>query len=324
MSSAPTATAKLGVVADTAVELAHLQSLVGDNGYRVVLALRAEQVGADQLQDCEVDAWVAALGDCDESLDCLDILLEGSPVPVLLGDAVPPLSDAESFRAWQRRTVEKLAGLSLSVESEPSENPLINEALNRSLVGPKAVWVLAASLGGPAAVREFLQQLPDDLPVAFVYAQHIDAEFDGHLARTLDPKHGFNIRKMHDRDQLQHGDVCVVPATQSVSFLPQGRIVVNNSGWNSRFSPCIDQVMCDVARIFKQQCGTIVFSGMSNDCEMGVRFLHSQGGEVWAQSPATCANSSMPDAALATGCVSFQGSPATLAKALLDRYRGAE
>jgi chemosensory pili system protein ChpB (putative protein-glutamate methylesterase) len=47
------------------------------------------------------------------------------------------------------------------------------------------IWVLGASLGGPNAVKEFLDALPKGLPVGFVYAQYIDARFQKALIQTL-------------------------------------------------------------------------------------------------------------------------------------------
>jgi chemosensory pili system protein ChpB (putative protein-glutamate methylesterase) len=45
------------------------------------------------------------------------------------------------------------------------------------------VWVLAALLGGPEAVKSFIQALPKDLSLAMVYGQHIEENFDQWLIR---------------------------------------------------------------------------------------------------------------------------------------------
>lgn len=47
------------------------------------------------------------------------------------------------------------------------------------------VWLLAASLGGPEAVKAFMDALPGGLPVGFVYAQHIEASFESALSLSL-------------------------------------------------------------------------------------------------------------------------------------------
>jgi len=49
--------------------------------------------------------------------------------------------------------------------------------------------------------------------------------------------------------------------------------------------------------------------------------MHELGVEVWAQTTDTCANSSMPDSARATGCVTFSGSPRGLAEHLVEHAK---
>jgi len=51
--------------------------------------------------------------------------------------------------------------------------------------GRPEVLALAASTGGPAALREILSRLPADLPVPLLVVQHIAPGFEGGLARWL-------------------------------------------------------------------------------------------------------------------------------------------
>jgi len=48
--------------------------------------------------------------------------------------------------------------------------------------------------------------------------------------------------------------------------------------------------------------------------------MQASGGEIWVQTPESCISPDMPNAALATGAVSMQGTPAQLAQALSSRY----
>jgi chemosensory pili system protein ChpB (putative protein-glutamate methylesterase) len=57
---------------------------------------------------------------------------------------------------------------------------------------------------------------------------------------------------------------------------------------------------------------------MGNDGAIAACKMRDMNIQVWAQTTVTCANSSMPDSARATGCVNFSGSPTELARHLTE------
>jgi chemosensory pili system protein ChpB (putative protein-glutamate methylesterase) len=185
---------------------------------------------------------------------------------------------------------------------------------------PAEVWVLAASTGGPEAVGEFLAALRPGLPIAMVYAQHIEQGFDRVLKSALEKHRHYPSRLCRGEQYLQRGGLLVVPADQQVRFLPFYRVLETRHAWEGRYQPAIDQVVGDVARLYPHRCGVIVFSGLCNDGALGCRVVQANGGEVWVQTPASCVSPDMPAAALATGSVSVQGAPAQLAQAMNSRY----
>jgi chemosensory pili system protein ChpB (putative protein-glutamate methylesterase) len=76
--------------------------------------------------------------------------------------------------------------------------------------------------------------------------------------------------------------------------------------------------MLNVAKHFGARARYILFSGMGNDgAEAAVR-ISQQASTIWAQDSQSCANSSMPDSAVATGHVSYIGSPRQLASQLVN------
>jgi len=57
---------------------------------------------------------------------------------------------------------------------------------------------------------------------------------------------------------------------------------------------------------------------MGNDGAISAAKMRQMGIEVWAQTAETCANSSQPYSARATGCVTYSGSPTELARKLVE------
>ncbi len=324
-SSAALNVPRIGIIADSDLNLHLLQSTLHTAGYKIVTATDVDRLDKDYLAKHQVDVWIVEL---EKELDndaVFDLLYDIETVPILMGDGVPPQTEPEAHRRWQVRLKEKLArvecaGLVGSVDDEV--NPIIQQA-HRVASGddaPTHVWVLAASMGGPEAVKVFLDALPVNMPVAFVYAQHIDDDCDDLLVQVMGRNNSLRMSTCMQGHALRHGQVTIVPTDHMIRLMPLGKIHNLPDIWDGPFSPCIDRVIVEVATLYKQYSGTIVFSGMSNDGAAGANAMKELGGTVWAQSPASCICSSMPDSALATGSVSFTGTPEELAQALMEKY----
>lgn len=284
-----------------------LREAVQRFGYTVVFDTPPLRLGPPQLAAVTADLWLL---DMDEESPLVDWLLEHSPVPVLLGNDEIPAQRDEDFPRWQRRLLGKLSKLL----GAPASLPQLAPAAPPS---PRCcVWLLGASLGGPAAVKRFLDALPDSLPVAFVYAQHIDAGFEHQLPRILGRANGWRVLNCEEGACLESGDVLVAPITQTLSFAAGGRICLQEGGWSGAYQPAIGAVLDEVAAAFAPDCGAIIFSGMGEDGVEACGRLRRQGMQVWTQSAESAACATMPEAVLQAGYSCLQGSPEELALAM--------
>lgn len=182
------------------------------------------------------------------------------------------------------------------------------------------VWVLGASLGGPAAISRFLEALPKGLPVAFVYAQHIDPRFESTLKKTIGRRSEYRLYSMEAGCKLAPGRVLIVPIEEELLFDKGGRPMVLGNPWSGHYSPNINQVMLNVSRAFGHRCGHILFSGMGDDGAEAARELAHSGCPIWVQSPDSCANASMVESVIETQNVNFMGDPDQLALQLVNRF----
>ena len=138
-----------------------LSEVVQHFGYRVVFTGEPEALEAGQLAEVPTDLWLL---DMAEDSPLLDWLLDSSEVPVLLGnDEIPPPRD-EDYPRWQRRLYGKLCGLL----GAPPSAPKLQVPTSAVAVGSCSVWLLGASLGGPAAVKSFLDAVFDAVHVNLV------------------------------------------------------------------------------------------------------------------------------------------------------------
>ncbi|MBS3804646.1 MAG: chemotaxis protein CheB [Oleiphilaceae bacterium] len=292
----------------------------------------------ERLLDCakipELELWLVTLeGDADHTA-LFDHLLENTEIPALFGiDTAPKPGSIDYFR-WERRLRSKLEQQLGPLEQLDSEASLaeLAEAPTRTPVSmtlpdwiPPAepgipaqqVWVLGASLGGPAAVKAFLDHLPASLPIGLVYAQHIDQHFTDVLTRVLGRHAHYRLVRAQAGMQINHGDVVVLPGENEWALASDGTLMEKDTPWPGPYQPSIDQVLLNFGAHYGNRCHAIVFSGMGNDGAIAAPQLARDGSRIWAQTGADCSDSSMPDSVTETGCTSFRGSPEALARELV-------
>lgn len=280
-------------------------------GYRVVFAGDPSELDASRLQAVQTDAWLLELA---EESPLTDWLLEYSPVPVLLGAGEIPDASCEDYPRWQRRLLGKLLPLLGEPPTADSLVPVVLPQLRQD--APSCVWVLGASLGGPAAVKRFLDLLPADLPVAFIYAQHIDAGFEQQLPQILGRQNDWRIINCQPGAHLRRGDVLVAPVSRSLRFGSEGVVQLSDEPWPGLYRPSIEAVLDETLRAFGSASGAIIFSGMGEDGVAACGRLRQQGIEVWTQDEQSAACAIMPRAVRDAGFSHRQGSPEELAAAL--------
>lgn len=186
--------------------------------------------------------------------------------------------------------------------------------------GIRRVIVLGASIGGPDALRTFLGGIPAGFPALFLLVQHLENGFFERLSQQLQKASKLPVRVPDASQHAKPGEVLVIPANQRLWVEPDGEVVLTDHTETPKYTPCIDDVLRDIADRFGSAATAIIFSGMAGDAIEGAVYLTGQGGEVWAQDPASCVVSSMVDGAKARGVVEFTGSPRELAERCVALY----
>jgi len=324
---------RIGIIADTSLQGHLLSSAVRGQGYEVVVNSDPGTIEARWLASGDLDLWVVDLNHEDRWQDFLDRLLEDTPVPILFSDGQAPARNSPQYPRWERRLLSKMLDyvgrpkVDVKLDTLKPAKPAISiptpTEFRKVKVGPvpERIWMLGASLGGPAAVKAFLDCLPAELPVAFILAQHIDGSFLETLAGVLCRDNSFECRVGYDGEQLRHGTVLIAPVDYEIAFTETGRIVSTGKPWEGPYSPSIDQVINNISNRYGDRAGAIIFSGMGNDGSIAGPAMKQRGAPVWAQDADSCACSSQPDSMRDTGCVSYSGTPDKLALALVEYVR---
>ncbi|PID43746.1 MAG: chemotaxis protein CheB [Proteobacteria bacterium] len=331
---------RIGIVSDTPLQRHILQHVVEGVGLEIAYNLEPSKFSDNAItvdvRESDIDLLIVEVEGEQHCSDFIEQLLEQFDCPILFGQGKAPEKNSEEFPRWERRLHGKLRehlgdidnieaiGQSLS-QLEKSPGPARPVRLPAYLAGMpaehagevKEVWILAASLGGPEAVKAFLDSLPKGLPVAFIYAQHIDANFSTVLAKVLARHSPFELKIAQPGDRAAFGQVLLVPVDKEMILDECGRVQFKENSWPGPYGPSIDQVMLNVANYYGGKCHTIFFSGMGNDGAIAAPLLRAYGSNIWVQSPDSCANHSMPASVHGTGCSGFSGTPEQLAAHLI-------
>ena len=296
---------------------------------RIALAEMIQSCGFDIVDNLPPDRLQALHFTTNPDLWLLDVVHQdsiseriGFDAPVMFGiDAAPQLTDRQAYGKWMRVLSRKLIKLLghppplLLCDDQPESTIVVVE----EQPSWQYVCVLAASMGGPNAVKAFLDALPSDLdlPVAFLYVQHIDPYMQELLPRILVRQNNWRSRLIKDEPVLlTAGEILIVPATRMLSMDAKGLLTPLDTRWPGQYQPSINEVLLRASQAFSDRLLTIVFSGMGEDGIQAAQQVTQQHGLIWAQTAISCDCSSQPDAMRATGQVTFNGSPEMLAQKL--------
>lgn len=325
MMPAWTGVPRLFVVADAAAQRSALSEVVQSCGYELIECLAPSQLQPHHVLTSP-HLWLLDVHDEDEVLDRI-----GHDAPVIWGlEPAPMKSESNAYRDWSRTLARKLTKLlgdapPLLTEFLDPDAPLSTPVQDdmAALYAPPPwthVCILAASMGGPKAVKAFLDALPYNLPVAFILVQHIDPQMQALLPRILVRHNSFSCQLIEQEPlHLSSNTVLIAPATRVLHMSGQGKLLPVDGRWPGLYQPSINEVMRRAADAYGQKLVTIVFSGMGEDGSAAAADVVRFGGQIWAQNSESCDCASQPEHMRATGRVHFNGTPEALA-AHLCRY----
>jgi chemosensory pili system protein ChpB (putative protein-glutamate methylesterase) len=313
---------RLFIVAERPLQRIALAEIIQACGYEII-----ENIPPDRLQSHHLltgpTLWLIDVSNEEAVMEQI-----GYDAPVMLGiDPAPQPGDRQAYGRWMRilsRKLVKLLGhpppvLTTTVEDQIDEE--IDEQ-QAELSSWQYVCLLAASMGGPNAVKAFLDAVPTDLPVTYMLVQHIDPHMQELLPRILVRHNGLACHLvLEEPDQLRTGEVLILPAIRMVEMEKQGEIIPVAMRWPGQYQPSINEAMLRAAEAFGRRLITIVFSGMGDDGSQSSQHVRMLGGQIWAQTADSCDCASQPDSMRATGRVQFNGTPEQLAQHLADFVR---
>ncbi|MGM9999239.1 MAG: chemotaxis protein CheB [Candidatus Bruticola sp.] len=174
---------------------------------------------------------------------------------------------------------------------------ILKQFLHPQIIG------IAASTGGPQAVKAILSELPQEYPIPIVLVQHISEGFNVTLISTLSSSLNLRVQEAVEGEHLKAGTVYVAPSQyhltidrrRKIKFLPQEAF--------EGHCPSATVMFSSLAKTYAQKAVGIILSGMGDDGSEGLAQLRKTGGLTVAQDQASCLISSMPMQAVLRGAI---------------------
>lgn len=185
---------------------------------------------------------------------------------------------------------------------------------------PVRVVGLGASAGGLASLEAFLAATPPDSGLAYVVVQHMAPTHEALLSSLLQRVTHMPVQEATDAMTIAPDHVYVIaPGTELT--VAAGRLQASPSPSPRGLRLLIDVLLTSLAKDQGERAIGVVLSGMGADGSLGLRSIKTHGGLTLAQSPESAQFDSMPEHAIASGCVDIVASPAEMPARLLQITR---
>lgn len=219
-----------------------------------------------------------------------------------------PINNNTNIRELRVELIDKVKEVSaLNVKKSRYTNKVVNtnpHSFNANL--NYDVIVIGASTGGPSAVEKVIVNLPSNLTIPVLIAQHMPSNFVPSFASRLDALTPLTVSMARKDDVVEQGKILIAPGSRNIIVRRENNKVLIDYT-SQRFKefnfPSVTGLMQSVADVYGSRSIGVILTGMGKDGADGMKAINSAGGYTVAQSQDTCVVYGMPRAAVDNGSV---------------------
>lgn len=160
-------------------------------------------------------------------------------------------------------------------------------ASKRSVPASVQVVAIAASTGGPPALRRVLIDLPNDFPVPILIVQHIARDFAAGFAEWLRGATALHVKLAQHGEIARAGTVYVAPDDRHLGIASDGRLLLSMGPPDNGFRPSADQLFVSTAKAYGRGMLGVIMTGMGSDGADGAAAARRLNAFVIAQNEQT-------------------------------------
>ncbi len=302
------------VIAESHPQRTAFNDTVRHCGFTLVDSISPLQLQAKLATYQDIDIWLVDSTYDDKIAEATRI---SKPISVLIGfSQAPYINEPRQYAKWQRKLKRKLS--QMLALPDLLERPVYEKSAHEW----RYVVFLGASMGGPQAIKEFLDHLSPQLPISILLAHHFNQAMLGTLPRILNRHNEWHCQIITSSQRLQMGQCLIAPIDKQIVCDSTGRVILLDKVWVGEYKPNIGQILKNTSDVYGSELINIIFSGMGNDGTQFLDQIQDNKSQLWAQDPKLSVCPSQPKAIVDSGYCHFVGGPRALAEKLTD-YVGA-
>lgn len=280
-------------------------------------------------------------------IDALAQIMKVAPTPVLMVSSVttkgasytlkalelgaydfvtkPGGSSSYQFCSSREEVLNKIRAaryVNLAKQAVANQAAKVPTKVASSVKSSDKVVLLAASTGGPPAILQLWQSLPNLLPAPILIVQHMPAGFTEPFAKRITKAGTVPCVEAKDGMALEPGVAILAPGGMHMIIDSSQRIRLDDSPTLHGVKPAADFLFESAAKVFGNRIVAAVLTGMGRDAAAGALHVKKAGGVVYGQNAETCAVYGMPKAALDAGAIHSEWPIGELANVLVKAIEG--
>lgn len=170
--------------------------------------------------------------------------------------------------------------------------------VERAALHTPRLVAIAASAGGPAALKTLLQRLQPGQPWSLLLVQHIAPGFLSSFCQWLQSIAQMPVEIGRDGQMLYAGRLYLPPDGYQVGITADCHLRLEACRPEQVFCPSADYLFHSIARTLSRQAIGVQLSGMGRDGAAGLAELKRNGAMTFVQEPSDAVIDSMPRAAI--------------------------
>jgi two-component system chemotaxis response regulator CheB len=184
-----------------------------------------------------------------------------------------------------------------------------------------AAIVIGGSAGALEALAVILPALPSSCDVPIVVVVHLPPAAPSLLPAVLQRWTALVVKEVDDKEPVVGRTIYVAPSNYHLLVERDRTFALSVDDLVHYSRPAIDVLFESASEVYGPKLAGVVLTGANTDGAAGLSAIKKRGGLTIAQSPASAAVATMPQAAIDTGAVDHVLPPAEIAALLLALTR---
>ena len=210
-----------------------------------------------------------------------------------LKKAITPMIKAfarlrEVRRILKGKKKNAVQGLTTARKISPEDRRTATPSASIQTAPRSKIVTIGISTGGPVALAHFLPELPADLGVPLLIAQHIPPVFTESLARNLDRRCAIHVKEAVNGEKIVPDTAYIAPGGKQMKvandvFKNAKIIRITNDPPENGCAPSADYLFRSVAEHFGGNATGVIMTGMGSDGTRGLEQMKEKGAFIIAQ-----------------------------------------